>query len=70
LKPGDQGAQVKLLQRALVRLGYAAGTADGVYGPSTKTAVSRFQTASSLTADGVVGPQTLQAIATALQSRG
>ena len=67
LKPGDTGAQVRLLQRALARLGYSPGAADGGYGPTTVAAVKRFQTASSLTADGVVGPKTLQALGRALR---
>ena len=69
LKPGDSGAQVKVLQRALATLGYAPGTIDGGYGPSTQNAVSRFQRASSLTADGVAGPKTLSALRAALASR-
>lgn len=70
LKPGDQGAQVKLLQRALTRLGYSAGAADGAYGTSTEAAVKAFQQASKLAADGVVGPRTLQALKQALQTSG
>lgn len=66
LKPGDTGAQVKLLQQALTTLGYSPGQPDGSYGPGTKTAVMNFQTASGLTADGVVGPKTLQALTQAL----
>jgi Putative peptidoglycan binding domain len=66
LKPGDTGAQVKRLQRALAQLGYAPGSVDGDYGPSTVAAVKRFQEASKLTADGVVGPATLRALKRAL----
>jgi putative peptidoglycan binding protein len=66
LKPGDQGAQVKRLQRALTRLGYDAGTVDGDYGSSTEAAVKRFQRASALTADGVLGPASLRALGLAL----
>ena len=66
LKPGDQGAAVKVLQRALAHLGYSAGTIDGQYGPSTTTAVERFQRAHGLTADGVLGPNTLRALSSAL----
>jgi Putative peptidoglycan binding domain len=62
LKPGDNGAQVKRLQRALAQLGYAPGSVDGDYGPSTVAAVKRFQQASKLTADGVLGPATLKAL--------
>jgi hypothetical protein len=69
LKPGDQGAPVRLLQRALAQLGYSPGTIDGQYGPSTTQAVSRFQRASGLTADGVLGPNTLRALTRALEAR-
>jgi hypothetical protein len=68
LKPGDTGAQVKALQRALVQLGYAIGTIDGDYGPATKTAVEQFQTASKLTADGLFGPATRTAMIAALKT--
>lgn len=62
LKPGDSGAQVRALQRALKSLGYPVGKVDGQYGPSTKTAVAAFQHAAGLTADGVFGPNTLNAL--------
>jgi peptidoglycan hydrolase-like protein with peptidoglycan-binding domain len=68
LKPGDTGAQVKRLQRALVSLGYTVGKVDGDYGTATKTAVSQFQTASNLTADGVFGPATKTSLATKLNA--
>jgi hypothetical protein len=70
LKPGDTGAQVKALQRALVQLGYAVGTIDGDYGAATKTAVEQFQTASKLTAEGVFGPATRTAMIAALKTAG
>jgi Putative peptidoglycan binding domain len=70
LKPGDQGAQVKVLQRALARLGYPSGAVDGDYGRATQDAVKRFQTASKLAADGVVGSKTLAALKQALRSHG
>lgn len=66
LKPGDQGTQVRALQRALASLGYAAGTIDGSYGAATKRAVARFQSATKLTADGILGPATLAALVSAL----
>ena|SRR5947209_428991 len=68
LKPGDRGAAVKLLQRALAHLGYSPGTIDGQYGPSTTHAVSRFQRASGLTSDGILGPNTLHALTRALKT--
>jgi hypothetical protein len=66
LKPGDQGAQVKLLQRALAKLGYSPGKPDGDYGTATKVAVERFQIAKNLGEDGILGPQTLNALQHAL----
>jgi len=68
LKPGDTGAQVKVLQRALASLGFSTGTADGDYGPATEEAVKRFQTSVGLDADGVAGPATLRALKTALRN--
>ena len=68
LKPGDQGAAVKVLQRGLAHLGYSPGKIDGQYGPSTVDAVKRFQRAGGLTADGILGPNTLRALARALKT--
>lgn len=69
LKPGDQGAQVRLLQRALTRLGYDAGTIDGDYGSATEAALTGFQKASHLAADGVLGPASLRSLKLALTKR-
>jgi len=66
LKPGDTGAQVKTLQRALATLGFSAGKPDGDYGPATQVAVERFQVAKGLAEDGIVGPATLAALQRAL----
>lgn len=66
LQPGDTGAQVKLLQKALAHLGFLQGKADGDFGPATKTAVQNFQNAYGLTADGTVGPKTLAKLRQAL----
>jgi hypothetical protein len=62
LKPGDKGTQVVVLQRALTRLGFSTGKADGQYGPATTAAVKRFQQSAGLTADGILGPATLRAL--------
>ena len=67
LSPGDQGSEVKVLQRALASLGYSSGAVDGTYGTSTQRAVARFQSFSNLTPDGILGPQTLLALGTALK---
>jgi len=66
LKPGDTGTQVKLLQRALLRLAYYSGKVDGDYGPATVEAVKTFQLAAKLTSDGIAGPQTLRALKSAV----
>lgn len=62
LQPGDTGADVKTLQRALKALGFSPGKPDGDYGPATKQAVEKFQTSKGLTSDGIVGPKTLLAL--------
>ena len=67
LKPGDTGADVKVLQRALASLGHSTGKIDGDYGPATEGAVKAFQTAAGLKADGIVGPATLRALKAALR---
>jgi cell wall-associated NlpC family hydrolase len=56
LRPGDSGARVKALQRAL------GITADGTFGPATKRAVIAFQRSHGLEAKGVVGPLTAKAL--------
>jgi peptidoglycan hydrolase-like protein with peptidoglycan-binding domain len=66
LKPGDTGAQVKVLQKALNSLGFSSGTPDGNYGPGTKAAVAAFQNSKELTADGIFGSATLAALQQAL----
>jgi putative peptidoglycan binding protein len=68
LTPGDKGTQVAVLQRALARLGFSSGKADGVYGPATTSALKRFQQSAGLKADGILGPVTLRALGTALSN--
>jgi peptidoglycan hydrolase-like protein with peptidoglycan-binding domain/DNA invertase Pin-like site-specific DNA recombinase len=58
----DGARDVRRVQRALRGLGWQPGPVDGLYGPRTQAAVTRFQAASGLTADGVVGPGTRQAL--------
>jgi hypothetical protein len=70
LSQGDTGADVKLLQRALVKLAVATLTPDGNFGAATESAVAAFQQVHDLTADGVVGAKTAQAINTALTDAG
>ena len=65
LKVGSTGADVKTLQQKLIELGYLKGTADGVFGKQTASAVKAYQKASNLTADGVAGSQTLSSLSNA-----
>ena len=57
IKPGDKGENVKVVQHALGLV------QDGVYGPSTKAAVIKFQdNHGHLDSNGVVGPKTWDAL--------
>src|SRR4051794_14169087 len=53
---------VRVVQRSLRKLGWQPGPVDGLYGPRTTAAVTRFQTAARVAADGIVGPHTRQAL--------
>src|SRR5215213_10662227 len=53
---------VREVQRTLRRLGWQPGPADGLYGPRTEAAVTRFQAAARVAADGIVGPRTRRAL--------
>lgn len=55
--PFTTGPDVRLLQQALTRSGFAIAD-DGIFGPGTERAVKQFQTSHRLVADGVVGAQT------------
>ena len=68
LKKGSRGDAVKALQQNLITLGYLTGTADGIFGNATLTAVRAFQAANGLTVDGEVGSKTKAAIAAAVSA--
>lgn len=56
-EPGSLStAQMKALQTALNELGIDAGTADGLLGPRTQTAIRRYQVIHQLPADGYPAP--------------
>ncbi|MFE7480338.1 peptidoglycan-binding protein [Streptomyces sp. NPDC057552] len=56
---GAQGEHVRALQNALVNChGLSTGGIDGIYGPSTRSAVRTLQSRVGVTVDGVYGPQT------------
>ncbi|MDR5883606.1 N-acetylmuramidase family protein [Caballeronia sp. LZ032] len=60
---GDFGDDVGLLQRRLIRAGFALAVTH-VYDDATETAVKAIQTKTGLVVDGIAGPKTLAAIAT------
>jgi len=61
VKYGSRGEDVKYVQETLNKLGFNAGTADGIYGSGTQKAVMAFQSSKGLVADGIVGPNTYSA---------
>lgn len=56
---GTAGNRVRILQRALLALGFTVKV-DGDFGSSTHKAVKAFQTVVGLTSDGKAGKKTLQ----------
>lgn len=62
LKNGSRGTNVKALQILLNGKGYNCGTADGIFGNGTLSAVKKFQSRNGLSADGIVGAQTWKAL--------
>jgi peptidoglycan hydrolase-like protein with peptidoglycan-binding domain len=54
--------RVRQVQRRLRRLGYSSGPVDGLFGPLTERAVTRFQRRHGLEVDGVVGLRSLAAL--------
>ena len=68
LKKGMQGDDVRDMQILLNSLGYDCGTADGIFGRKTETAVKAFQEDTGLISDGIAGQQTLDALKKAAES--
>ena len=62
LRKGNEGNQVKTLQRLLNALGYACGEVDGIFGHRTDGAVNVYQADKGLEVDGVVGRNTWSAL--------
>ena len=62
LRYGSMGESVRQVQSRLNKLGYWCGTADGIFGVNTRSAVRRFQSAKGLSVDGIVGPKTYSAL--------
>lgn len=59
LKYGSLGDAVRNIQSSLNAIGYSAGSADGIYGRNTESAVKNFQKTYGLEVDGIVGKETL-----------
>ena len=57
-----RGDDVMDLQHRLNQLGFDAGVEDGIFGPTTRSAVVEFQGNVGLDMDGIVGARTLEAI--------
>ncbi len=60
IRPGDRGDDVRDVQRRLSALGshLDSGELEGVFGPTTESAVRAFQQRRGLLVDGRVGPET------------
>jgi murein DD-endopeptidase MepM/ murein hydrolase activator NlpD len=59
---GQRGWDVAALQFLLHERGFEPGGFDGGFGPNTRNAVRRFQSAAHIGVDGVAGPATLDAL--------
>ena len=55
-------ATIQTVQARLLNLGYYNGSIDGIFGPSTRDAVARFQIANQLNVTGSLSPDTLQSL--------
>ena len=55
-------ATVQAVQRQLLNLGYYNGSIDGVFGPSTRDAVAKYQIANQLNVTGSLSTDTLQSL--------
>jgi len=58
LAKGSEGAAVTALQERLIELGYLAGSADGIFGTKTQTAVKLYQSTVKLEATGIATAET------------
>ena len=61
IAPADS-ATVQAVQTRLAQLGYYTGSIDGVFGPTTRDAVAKFQIANQLNVTGSLSPDTLQSL--------
>lgn len=69
-RPPVQRSQLTMdIQNALTELGYQPGTADGIFGPRTKSAIQAFQRDIGVSQDGMATRQLLDRINAELSSR-
>ena len=61
LGSGDS-ATIQAVQTQLFNLGYYAGSIDGVFGPTTRDAVAKYQIANHLNVTGSLSPDTLASL--------
>jgi murein DD-endopeptidase MepM/ murein hydrolase activator NlpD len=59
---GNRGWDVAALQFLLQRAGHGPGRADGAFGPLTRGAVRRAQSAAGIGVDGLAGPVTIRSL--------
>jgi hypothetical protein len=57
-----QDPTVSAVQEQLTRLGYYNGAVDGIFGPTTRDAVAKYQIAKQLDVTGSLSPDTLQSL--------
>ena len=55
-------ATVEAIQERLAQLGYYNGPVDGVFGPTTRDAVAKYQIANQLNVTGSLSPDTMQSL--------
>jgi Putative peptidoglycan binding domain len=57
-----ESATVQAVQTQLFNLGYYSGSIDGVFGPTTRDAVAKYQIANHLNVTGSLSPDTIQSL--------
>jgi hypothetical protein len=55
-------ATVEATQEELAQLGYYNGSVDGIFGPTTRDAVAKYQVANQLNVTGSLSPDTMQSL--------